>query len=162
MTAPMPRTAIDRELRMRIATITNQTVRLRAVRHIVLCGVFSLVGCQDATSPEDANPPTPNAPNLITSIGNNTTPLGTMGATLVDATNWVLPSINSENIRSSMEVTLQSLANHIGASQYELARKDVTTARDLITNLNAVDYAEVGPIGVSLDEIDAGLKKISY
>jgi hypothetical protein len=134
----------------------------RVLRHIVLGGVFAVFGCQDATSPEDARSPTLNAPNLITSIGNNTTPLGTMGATLVDATNWVLPSINSEGVRSSMQSTLQALADHIGASQYDLARKDVTTARELMTLVNEVDYAEVGPIGVSLDEIDAGLKKISY
>jgi hypothetical protein len=147
---------------MHIDPNTTYTLRHRIAGAIGLSASLALFACQDATSPEDAKSSTLAAPNLITSIGNNTTPLGQMGLTLVDATNWVLPSINSENIRSSMETTLQSLANHIGSSQYALARQDVTTARDLITKMNEVDYYEVGPIGVSLDEIDAGLKRISY
>lgn len=147
---------------MRMNPDTKKTFRLRIAQVIALSSSLVLFACQDATSPEDAKSSTLAAPSLITSIGNNTTPLGDMGRTLVDATNWVLPSINSTDIRANMEATLQALATHIGGGQYALARGDVTAARDLMTKLDEVDTAEAGPIGVSLDEIDAGLKKISY
>jgi hypothetical protein len=150
------------EFLMRITPGSNQKFVLRMSQLVALSGSLALFACQDATSPEDAKSTTLAAPSLIISIGNNTTPLGEMGLTLVDATNWVLPSINSTEIRATMETTLQSLATHIGMGQYALAREDVTVARVLMTKLDVVDTAEAGPIGVSLDEIDAGLKKISY
>lgn len=144
------------------STGSNQRFLLRIAQLTALSGSLALFACQDATSPDDAKSPELNAPNLITSIGNNTTPIGDMGATLVDATSWVLPSINNGTIRASMKSTLQSMADHIAALQYALARKDVTTARDLMTKVDAIDYLEIGPVEVSVDEIDAGLKRLSY
>ena len=143
-------------------TRSNERFFLRTLRLTALGGSLALFACQDATSPDDAKAPELTAPSLTTSIGNANTPLAQVGANLVDATSWVLPSINNGGIRSSMKTALESMAANLQAAKYDLARQNWTTAKSLLSQLDAVDLVEVGPIDVSLTEVDAGLKKESY
>ena len=147
---------------MRITTTTRpRTTRFCFLRRGMLCGalggVIGLCGCEDTTAPgatDQANLP---GPSLVVA---QTTPLGMIGTTLIDATSWVLPSINNASKRADMQATLKDLANNLTSGAYDTARSNVTKARAIRASLGDEDAVEIGPIEVSLDETDVELKAI--
>lgn len=149
----------NRSDRLTLAPTTRATTRsgARIARVIALSGVVGLFACQDTTAPEETEQADLAGPSLIVA---QMTPLGMIGSTLIDATSWVLPSINNLTKRTDMENTLKSLANNLVIGNWDASRADVTTALAIRESLDAVDEVEIGPIEISLSEADAELKKI--
>ena len=129
----------------------------RIARVIALSGVVGLFACQDTTAPEATDQADLAGPSLVVF---QMTPLGMIGSTLVDATSWVLPSINNTTKRTDMENTIKSLANNLVTGAYDAARADLTKGIAIRASLDAVDTVEIGPIEVSFSETDMELKAI--
>ncbi len=138
---------------------TTRTTRRgsRIARVIALSGVVGLFACEDATAPAESDDLGLSGPSLAVA---QTTPLGMIGLSLMDATGWVLPSINSASKRLEMEAGLKSLANNLTIGNWDAARADVTKVRALRLSLDPVDEIEIGPVEVSLDQTDNELKAI--
>ena len=130
---------------------------LRVARVIAVCGVVGLFACEDATAPNEADGVDLAGPSLAVA---QTTPLGMIGTSLLDATSWVLPSINNAGRRADMTATLKDLAGQLTTGAWDAARASVTKARAIRTSLDATDEVEIGPIEVSLDQTDVELKAI--
>ncbi len=129
----------------------------RIARVIALSGVVGLFACQDATAPDATESVDLAGPSLAVA---QTTPLGMIGLSLLDATGWVLSSINDAGKRAEMQATLKDLSAHLVSGQWDAARAGVTKARAIRTSLDAMDELEIGPIEVSLDQTDGELKAI--
>jgi len=155
----MQRSLVGKQQTRRATGETTWTTRgvSRTARLIAIGGVVGLFGCQDATAPDATDDLGLSGPALAVA---QTTPLGMIGLSLVDATSWVLSSINNAGKRSEMQATLKDLSSQLVSGDYTAARANVTKARDIRTSLDAIDELEIGPIEVSLDQTDAELKKV--
>jgi hypothetical protein len=152
-------TSVPTQQTRRTTGETTRTTRsvFRIARVIAIGGVVGLFACEEATAPEETDQLDLAGPSLAVA---QTTPLGMIGTSLLDATNWVLPSINSAGKRADMSATLQDLASHLTTGAWDAARADVTKARAIRASLDATDEVEIGPIEVSLDQTDNELKAI--
>jgi hypothetical protein len=169
--SPVATSAIARSLRedgekqgvyMRIIMESNRHFLSRAASVLALSGVVALSACQDATSPEKVDSPTEiGALTPAAQVVANATVEET-ASTIVDATSWVLSSIEDADARANMASKIQAIADHAAAKQYTLARQDVTAARAIMSKLDEGQLTEIGPIDVSLFEIDAALKRANY
>jgi hypothetical protein len=142
---------------------TRSTARsgARIARVIASCGVVGLFACQDATSPEVVSSDEIGALTPAAQVAANMS-VEEMASTLVDATGWVLSSIEDADARANMAAKLQAIADHVAANQYSLARQDVNAARAIMSTFDEAQLTEIGPIDVSLFEIDGALKRASY
>ena len=149
----------DQADRVTSARTTRATTRrgARIARVIALSGVVGLFACQDTTAPEETDQADLAGPSLVVL---QMTPLGMIGATLVDATSWVLPSINDATKRTDMQNTIKSLANNLVTGAYDAARADLAKGIAIRATLDAIDTVEIGPIEVSFSETDTELKAI--
>ena len=157
----MQRSSDRTQLNLRTPGQTTRTTRRGApiARVIALSGVVGLFACQDATSPEAKSGGPAGLADPAASVA-QTLPTGMIGGSIVDATTWVLSSINDLQTRSNMKAAIKSLADHLVSGQLDAARADVTNARAVLASVDAVDAAEIGPIGVSLDEADKALADV--
>jgi hypothetical protein len=123
-----------------------------------LSGVLGIFACADATSPENATDS--GAPTSGPSAPATSSQLQTIGATLVDATDWVLVVITDENARLKVKSAISGLAEHLVAGQNAQARDDVSGLRAALVSLGDLGPA-LGPIGVALDQIDYEFGKLA-
>lgn len=116
----------------------------------------AVVACTDATAPEPAT----NAPASIESDRrSSTTELQKIGATLVDATDWVLVVIVDDKARLKMKDEIKELSDDLVANRNQNAKADVTALRSMLVSLSDLGPA-IGPIGVALDQIDSEFSKL--
>jgi hypothetical protein len=130
---------------------------------LALCGVLAMSACQDATSPENAVTPSDKIETLTPAaqLAANAS-VEDIASTIVDATSWVYGSIEDVDARAGIAANIQAIETHVAAKQYSLARKDVTAARAIMSKFDEGQMTEIGPIDVSLSEIDGALKRASY
>src|SRR5688572_355514 len=157
--ASMQRSSVGNQQTRRATGETTWTTRRvsRIARVIAIGGVVGLFACQDATAPDATDELDLAGPALAVA---QTTPLGMIGLSILDATGWVLASINNAGKRSEMQATLKDLAGNLVSGSYDAARANVTKAREIRFSLDATDEIEIGPIEVSLDQTDTELKAI--
>ena len=124
-------------------------------RLLALAAVLSVSACSESTSPENtgdiASPATAPAPAPSTS-------LQAIGASLVDATDWVLIAIPDEAKRSETHEALAALAADLVAGHNDHAKAKVSALRSTLEALKDLGPA-LGPIGVALDQIDSEFGK---
>ena len=120
-------------------------------RLIGLCGVLCILSCADATSPDNAADS--GAPTSTPEAPTTSSELQTLGATLVDATDWELVVIPDDNARIKVKSAISALAEHLIAGQNAQAKEDVSGLRAALVSLGDLGPA-LGPIGVALDQID--------
>ena len=130
----------------------------RFSRLIALCSVLGVLACADATSPDDALDS--GAPTSGPEAPTTSAELQTIGATLVDATDWVLVVIGDENTRLKLKSAINELAEHLVAGQNAQAKEDVTSLRAALAALGDLGPA-LGPIGVALDQIDYEFERLA-
>ena len=144
---------------MRITVPTaNQTFHLRAVRHVVLCGVFTMAACQDVTSPEQVSA-VPQALSLTQQ--SSADELATLGANLDDITGWSLAALPNQQGQTNIVGILNGLKGHLSSGKIAACQQDITDARAILGSLTEVQQVEVGSVGVALDVIQAALDKAS-
>jgi hypothetical protein len=144
---------------MRITTTTgNHSVRLRAVRHVVLCGVFTLAACQDVTAPEKVEA-VPQALSLSQQSAQDE--LASLASNLDDFTGWSLAALPDAKGRTNIVGILNGLKGHLSSGKIAACQQDVTDARAILGSLTEVQQIEVGSVGVALDVIQAALDKAS-
>src|SRR5688500_11537330 len=155
----MQRSLVGKQQTRRATGQTTWTTRgvSRTARLIAIGGDVWFCGRQDVTAPHETDDLGRSGPALAVA---QTTPLGMIGLSLLDAAGWVLSSINNAGKRSEMQATLKDLAGNLVSGSYDAARANVTKAREIRTSLDAIDELEIGPIEVSLDQTDTELKAI--
>jgi len=144
---------------MRIPTTTaNQTFSLRAVQHVVLCGVFAMAACQDVTAPEKVEAV---APELRMSQESAKDEIASLASNLDDFTGWSLAALPDAKGKANIVGILNGLKGHLNSGKITACQQDVTDARAILGSLSEVEQVEVGSIGVALDVIQAALDKAS-
>lgn len=120
--------------------------------------VSAVIACSETTSPEKAT----DLPTSVDAVRKSApaTELQKIGATLVDATDWVLVAIVNDNARLDMKNALMQLADDLVASRNQNAKADVASLRSMLVSLSALGPA-LGPIGIALDQIDSEFSRIA-
>ena len=130
---------------------------VRFSRLLAFSCVLGILACADATSPDDA---TDASEPASAPSGPVTSSLQSIGATLVDATDWVLVVITDDDTRLKVRSAISSLAEHLVAGQNAQAKEDVNGLRAALVSLGDLGPA-LGPIGVALDQIDSEFGKLA-
>ena len=131
---------------------------VRFSRLVAVSCVLGILACADATSPDDAtdaSEPASGPSGPVTS-----SQLQSIGATLVDATDWVLVAITDDDARLKVRSAISALAEHLVAGQNAQAKEDVNGLRAALVSLGDLGPA-LGPIGVALDQIDSEFGKLA-
>jgi hypothetical protein len=119
--------------------------------------VPAVIACSETTSPEKATEPPASIDEVRRSAPS--TELQKIGATLVDATDWVLVAIVNDNARLAIKDTLKELADDLVANRNQNAKADVAALRSMLVSLSSLGPA-IGPIEVALDQIDSEFSKL--
>jgi hypothetical protein len=128
-------------------------------RAIASIAVLAMCACAESTSPEEsAAPPRANPENPSLQP---TSPLGVIGATLPDATDWVLTSLPDNASRETMRAALRRLSQHLVAEDHGRAKQAVASLREMLSALSVNEAVELGPIAVALDQIDFEFGRLS-
>lgn len=130
----------------------------RFSRLIASSFALGILACADATSPENARDS--GAPTSEPAAPATSSELQTIGATLVDATDWVLVVITDDNARLNMKSAISALAEHLVAGQNAQAKEDVSGLRAALVSLGDLGPA-LGPIGVAIDQIEYEFGKLA-
>jgi hypothetical protein len=124
-------------------------------RLLAFAAVLAVFGCSESTSPENsgeiASPAAPPASVPATS-------LQAIGASLVDATDWVLIAIPDDATRSETQQAIKVLADDLVAGRNDHAKAQVSSLRSTLESLRDLGPA-LGPIGVALDQIESEFGK---
>ena len=132
--------------------IASGQFRLRAARIVALGCAIGISACTEPNAPEKAV----TEPPPITTPG-PTTALDSLGLWIGDATQWVLPSIEDETLRATVQSNIADLGSHLSARQYVLTRKDIGNLRALMDSLSTDLLHALGPIEVALKVIEPAL-----
>ena len=146
-------------MRITTGTTSNQTIRLRAVRHIVLCGVFTIAACQDVTAPEEKVAAVPQALSLSQESARDE--IASLATNLDDFTGWSLAALPDAKGKTNIVGILNGLKGHLNSGKIAACQQDVTDARAILGSLTEMEKVEVGSVGVALDVIQAALDKAS-
>jgi hypothetical protein len=132
--------------------------RGRFSRLSALVGALAILACAEATSPENATDP--GVPTSEPATPATSSQLQTIGATLVDATDWVLVVITDDSERLKVKSAIGALAEHLTSGHNAQAKKDVSGLRAALVSLGDLGPA-LGPIGVALDQIEYEFAKLA-
>jgi len=134
-----------------------RTYGARFSRLIATSALVGILACADATSPDTAIEP--DAPTAGPAAPAPSSQLQVIGATLVDATDWVLVVMTDESGRLKMKSAIAALAEHLVAGRNAEAKEEVAGLRAALASLGDLAPA-LGPIGVALDQIDHEFEKL--